>query len=196
MTRSTYILVAAFVAGLAAAASAQQSNIWTQLGNTGSVDEADASVYVFHNTGSVAIKSGVSKATLDIRYSIAANGYYGYQGPAIDDPENWEGPTPCVQLRASLRDTGPGARVIVTLKQMDIFSGEITALGRIDSDVYNLPSTDYIVYTECMNVPVDFPFDFRFFAYFIDAQLIKTSSSANPGLKLVQLCGALACEEF
>jgi hypothetical protein len=187
-----WIVAIGIAIGLGATAAAQQpASIWTQLANTGEVDEADASIYQFHDTGAVAIKSGVTNATLDIRYSISANGNYGFQG---DPPE--EGPTPCVQLKASLRDTGPGARVVVRLKQMDIGSGTITTLAEIDSNRENLPSTNYILYQQCANVPVDFPFDFRFFTYFVEAQLTKTSASGNPGLKVVQVCGALACEEF
>lgn len=196
MTGRTSLFTGISVAALTAVASAQAVNVWTQVANTGIVDSADTAVYQSHNTGSVSIKSEVAAATIDIRYSIAANGSYGYQGRAIDDPENWEGPTPCVRLQASLRDTGPGARVVVRLRRLDLSSGALRTLGLIDSDAHNIASTSYTLFSECMDIPVDYPFDFRFFGYFIEAQLIKTSPGANPGLRMVQLCGALACEEF
>ena len=179
--------------GLAASvvAAQQPASIWTQLANTGEVDEADLSIFQFHDTGSVAIKSGLSSATLDIRYSISATGHYGYQGTP---PE--EGPTPCEQLKASLRDTGAGARVIVRLKEMYIGSGAMRTLAEIDSDRDALVSTNYIHYQDCANVPIQEPFDFRFFTYFVEAQLIKTTAAANPGLKVIQVCGVLTCEEF
>jgi hypothetical protein len=192
MTLRHWGLAMGIAIGLAATLSAQRpASIWTQLANTGEVDEADLSVFQFHDTGSVAIKSGVSNTTLDIRYSISANGNYGFEGTPPS-----EGPDPCIRLKASLRDTGAGARVIVRLKQMDIGSGAMKTLAMIDSDRDGLVSTDYILYQACANVPIDFPFDFRFFTYFVEAQLIKTAAGANPGLKVVQVCGALACEEF
>jgi len=174
----------------ASVAAQRPSSIWTQLANTGEVDEADLSTYLLHNTGSVSIKSGVTNATVDIRYSISANGDYGFQNP----PE--EGPNPCIRLKASLRDTGAEARVVVRLKQMNIASGAMKTLAEIDSNLSGVVSTNYTLSQQCANVPVDSPFDFRFFTYFVEAQLSKTAASGNPGLKVVQVCGALACEEF
>ena len=96
----------AIVAAGAPVALAQEGffpPVWTAAGITGIVDEADTSMHVFNNTGSVAIKSSVASGTLDIRFPVQTL-------PNRSSPEG-----ACVQMRGRLRDTGPGARVIVRL---------------------------------------------------------------------------------
>jgi hypothetical protein len=101
-------------------------------------------------------------------------------------------------MRALLRDTGPGVRVIVRLMQLGIrggFDGQLTALGQIDTDTTQRLSRlneplEYAQYRTCLNVPAGSPFDFQFFTYYVEAQLIKTAEGGNPGpgLMAVQIC--------
>jgi hypothetical protein len=182
-------LVTAFALALSAAAFAQSPihpAIWNAIGNTGVVDEADTSIYVFNSTGSVAIKGTLSSATLDIRYNVTGLPHVFSGEP---DPEEPAGR--CVLLRAMLRDTGPGARVIVKLQQLDLFRGTgLRTLAVVDSDV-PLPdhgSTDYRRLEHCAGVPQDFQFEYGQFVYFIEAQLIKRTLAANPGLMAVSVC--------
>jgi hypothetical protein len=113
--------------------------------------------------------------------------------PAHDAPAG-----ACTQLRALLRDTGPGVRVVVRLMQLGIksgFDGQLTSLGQIDTDTsqrlsrLNEPLA-YAQYRTCLNVPTGRPFDFQFFTYYVEAQLIKTAAGGNPGpgLMAVQIC--------
>ncbi|MEN3339097.1 MAG: hypothetical protein V7647_2773 [Acidobacteriota bacterium] len=179
------LIAAVFVLGSAAGAAAQTpADIWSAAGVTGSIDEADLSMHQFNSTGSVSIKSSVAGGTLDIRFPVQT--MTNHLAPA----------GACTELRAVLRDTGAGARVIVSLMQLGIrsgFEGQLTRLGQIDSDTtprltaLNQPD-QYAAYRTCLKVPTEPPFDFASYTYYVEAQLIKTSSSANPGLMSVQIC--------
>jgi hypothetical protein len=152
-------------------------SVWTAAGVTGIVDEADTTIHVFNNTGSVSIKSTVASGTLDIRFPVQTL-------PVNASPEG-----ACVQMRARLRDTGDGARVLVRLMRLDITTGSLRSVGEIDTDTQPLLNGNYYsVYQTCLRVPNAFPFDVASFAYYVDAQLIKTAATANPGLMAVQIC--------
>jgi hypothetical protein len=160
------------------------ADIWSAAGVTGSVDEADLNIHQFNSTGSVSIRSSVASGILDIRFPVATM-------------TNHTAPTgACTELRAVLRDTGAGARVVVRLMQLGIRGGlerQLTSLGQIDSDrtprltALNEPD-QYASYRTCLNVSTEPPFDFASFNYYVEAQLIKTTSTANPGLMAVQIC--------
>jgi hypothetical protein len=176
---------AILVVAWALAASAQVSaDIWSAAGVTGIVDEADLNIHQFNSTGSVSIKSSVASGTLDIRFPVQTMPNHAAPAGA------------CTELRAVLRDTGPGARVIVRLMQLGIRSGlegQLTSLGAIDSNTtprrtaLNQPD-QYATYRTCLDIATEPPFDFAFFNYYVEAQLIKTAPGANPGLMSVQIC--------
>ena len=152
-------------------------SVWTAAGVTGIVDEADLAIHVFNNTGSVSIKSSVASGTLDIRF------------PVQTLPVNSSPSGACVQMRARLRDTGAGARVVVRLMRLDVTTGSLRSLGEIDTDTEPLlEGNRYTLYQTCLAVPNAFPFDVATFAYYVQAQLIKTAPTANPGLMAVQIC--------
>jgi hypothetical protein len=175
-------LVVSAVVALACVPAASAQDIWTTSGVTGIVDEADAQMHSFNSTGSVSIKSSISSGTLDIRFPVNALGPLGL--------------SECVMMRARLRDTGAGARVLVSLIALDITTGERSSLGQIDSDTVAPPvdPTQYALYRTCLNVDSSLPFDFVFFTYYVEAQLIKTTAAANPGLMAVQICTEDRCE--
>jgi len=177
---------AVIVSGSAAVAAAQAGSIWSAAGVTGIVDEADLTIHSFNSTGSVAIKSSVASGTLDIRYPVQTV-------PDLLVPQQGD----CPEMRVNLRDTGPGARVIVRLMALSIFPGsgtQVTSIAEIDSDRSQPPLGDpneYHSYRTCLdNVPPgsEFLFDKAFFTYYVEAQLIKTTATANPGLMSLQIC--------
>jgi len=178
--RLTLLVTALVLASLPAAAQ----DIWTAAGSTGIVDEADTQMHVFNSTGSVSIKSSVASGTLDIRYPMHSLGPVGLAD--------------CMMLRARLRDTGAGARVVVRLMALDITNGQLTSLGEIDSNNTGQPPpadpTQYVLYRTCLRVDQSLPFDFVFFTYYVEAQLTKTTASANPGLMALQICTNDRCE--
>ena len=178
---------AVIVLAWAPAASMQvPADIWSAAAVTGTVDEADLNIHQYNTTGSVSIKSSVNSGTLDIRF------------PVQTMPNHFAPAGACTELRALLRDTGPGVRVIVRLMQLGVrsgFEGQLTSLGGIDSDTtrrlsaLNQPD-QYATYRACLNVGTDRPFDFSFYTYYVEAQLIKTAAGGNPGpgLMAVQIC--------
>jgi len=189
--RLTSLISAVIVFAWASVASAQ-SQIWSAAGVTGAVDEADTKIHVFNSTGSVAINSSVVTGTLDIRFPVQTL-------PNLLLPQQGD----CAELRVNLRDTGPGARVIVRLMALSIFPGSgtrLTTLGQIDSDTRPPvgDATLYRSYAACLvKTPPDSEFliDYAFFSYYVDVQLIKTRASANPGLMSLQICPAQdACD--
>jgi hypothetical protein len=168
------------------ALSAQVADIWSAAGISGIVDEADTGMYMFNATGSVSIKSSVASGTLDIRFPV----------PTMTNHNAPLGA--CTEMRALLRDPGAGTRVIVRLMQLGIrsgFDGQLTSLGQIDTDTtprltrLNEP-LEYATYRTCLDTPGGQPFDFAFFNYYVEAQLIKTAQGGNPGpgLMAVQIC--------
>jgi hypothetical protein len=182
----TLIIPALVVLACASVASAQVVDVWSAAGVTGVVDEADLNIHAFNSTGSVSIKSSVTSGTLDIRFPIQTM------------PNHVAPAGACTELRALLRDTGPGVRVIVRLMQLGIksgFDGQLTSLGQIDSDTtarrtrLNEP-LEYAEYRTCINVTAERPFDFQLFTYYVEAQLIKTAAGGNPGpgLMAAQIC--------
>jgi hypothetical protein len=181
MTRKLVALISAVVACVCVPPAFAQ-DIWTTSGFSGIVDEADTHLHLFNSTGSVSIRTSISGGTLHLRYPVNALGPMGLNE--------------CMMLRARLRDTGAGARVLVRLIALDITTGQRSLLGQIDSDAVRPPAdpTDYALYRTCLNYDKILPFDFVFFTYYVEAELTKTTANANPGLMAVQICGADRCE--
>jgi hypothetical protein len=174
-------LIVSAVVTLACVPAASAQDIWTASGVTGTVDPADAHLATFNGTGSVSMRSSIASGTLDIRFPMHSLGTVG-----LSD---------CMMLRARLRDTGAGARVLVRFVALDITTGERTSLGQIDSNTVTPPADprQYALYQRCINVDKFAPFDFIFFTYYVEAQLIKTAAAANPGLMAVQVCTEDRC---
>ncbi len=190
--RLTWCISAAAVLAWAPGAFAQ-NQIWSA-GATGIADEADQGIVRFDSAGTASIRRLVPRGTLNLRFPVQT-----LQNLLI--PQQGD----CPELRVNLRDTGPGARVLVRLIALGIFPGfprtpEATVLGEVDSDT-RPPEGDpnlYRSYSACIaNLPPgsEFLIDYAFFAYYVDVQLIKTAASANPGLMSVQICPAQdACD--
>jgi hypothetical protein len=105
--RISWSLSAAFAIACTVGAFAQ-NDIWSAAGVTGSIDEADLGIHQFNSTGSVSIKSSVANGTLDIRFPVQTM-------PSHPAPSG-----ACTEMRAVLRDTGAGTRVIVRLMRLGI----------------------------------------------------------------------------
>src|SRR4051812_36666351 len=188
----TSLITALLVTAWAAGAGAQPPSIWSAAAVTGTVDEAGLNIYQFNSTGSASIKSSVSSGTLDLRFPVQTL-------PDLLMPQQGD----CPELRVNLRDTGAGARVVVRLMALSIFPGSgtaLTSLGVIDSNATAMSGdpTQYRTYRTCLNTPSpgsEFLIDRAFFAYYVDAELTKSTPSANPGLMSVQICPSQdACE--
>jgi hypothetical protein len=169
---------AVIVFAWAPVASAQ---FWSSPGFVGSVDEADTSMHVFGSNGAVAIRSSVARGTLNVRYPVLFGGLGQFFPPESGD---------CTQIRAMVRDTGPGARVIVRLMRLsiggDLELGVLSSLAVIDSDTSLAgPSNQFTRRQACLTEDPGAAGDYT---YFFDVQLIKTTATANPGLMSLQIC--------
>jgi hypothetical protein len=176
MTRKLALAFSSAVLVLASA-SVVSAQTWSAAGLTGIVDEADLSIHRFNDTGSVSIKSSVASGTLNLRFPVGTFHWVPQEGD-------------CPELRANLRDTGAGARVIVRLMRLGIggeaLIGELTSVATIDSDRFpSAASTRYISHRACLNGE---PSPIVDVTYYVDVQLIKTSGTANPGLMSLQIC--------
>jgi hypothetical protein len=185
MARRRTALVSAVVVFAWAAVAGAQAGIWSAAGITGIVDEESLKIHKFNSTGSVSIKSSVTSGTLDIRYPVQTL-------PDLLIPQQGD----CPEMRVNLRDTGPGARVIVRFKALSIFPGsgsQLTSLAEIDTDASPAAGDPnaYRSYRTCINnLPPgsEFLIDNAFFAYYVDVRLIKTTAAANPGVMSLQIC--------
>ncbi len=171
LSRTRGLVAALSVVALSTLASPSfaQSFPWTSAATTGTVDESDMAIADLNN-GLAAVKStAASPSTLNIRYNIVA----------LQDVVG--GSTNPYGLRARFRDNGSGAQVRLNLKSYG-FNGITSTIAVLDSNDY--PSnTSYQNQTLCLAVP----FDFENFSYFIDAELIKSSSSGTPALGLMKV---------
>jgi hypothetical protein len=168
-----------------AAVHADTRNFWTTIGATGDVDEADVSKVLKHDTGSIALKSSVVGRAV-VRYNVVAVG--GLEND--DDPAEPE-PSYSMGLNALVRDTGPTARVIVRLRQMNRETGALTTLATLDSDGWDSFADDQYhrrgVIIRRSPGDLVLGLDFVENAYFVEVELIKTAASGNPGLKAIAI---------
>jgi hypothetical protein len=185
LKRRKWCIAAGILMSCATVAAAGSGSIWSAAAITGAIDEAGLNIYKFNSTGSVSIKSSVASGTLEIRYPVQTL-------PDLLIPQQGD----CPEMRVNLRDTGAGARVVVRFMALSIFPGsgtQLTTLAEIDSDKISLPGdpTAYRSYRTCINnLPPgsEFLIDNAFYTYYVEAQLIKTASAANPGLMSLQIC--------
>jgi hypothetical protein len=185
--------LAGFVVALTASAAAQTfaTGVWSAAGNSGAVDSTQQSVYQTNGTGSVQVKSNAT-GTIVLRYNVSGMPRV-FRQPY--DPED-DGPDQRIQLMARLRDTGAGARVVVRLRELNLATGSLRTLALINSDNSFSSGTEYFNEIVYLSVDEEFQFDYWRFAYYIEAELSKTTATANPGLMAVQVCNpAGACQE-
>jgi hypothetical protein len=180
--RNRSLLAAAVAAAVVVLPSsrviAQTFSTWGMAGNQGILDDSSIGLVSFSDTGSVFIRSGISSATAQLRYPILPVG-------AVGEDQTGHGSW-C--LGVQFRDTGAGARVIATLKSVNHFGGIVTSYGSFDSDLGIATGDAYETSVNCRIADPANGAGITFFntlgrAWFVDVRLIKTSSTANPGLK-------------
>lgn len=131
-------VIALTARGLLAQARFDQFPNWGMAANQGILDDSSLSLVSFSDTGSAFIKSGISSATAQLRYPILPVGQVGVE----QTDGSW-----CLGMQ--YRDTGAGARVIVTLKSIDHWGGQITTYATFDSDTEIATGENYDTFVNC-----------------------------------------------
>ena len=151
-----------------AMATIDQNTPWTTSASSGTVDDADYSIAGL--TGPYAyVKSPTGQ--LDMRYNVVA----------IPGLEGGEGP----YMNVRFRDTGTYSRVIVKLQEYNIYTGITQTRMTLDSNNY-VASGSYQT-KSVSSCSWSWSYDFNNNVYYIESSIIKTNSTANPGLAGVQL---------
>jgi hypothetical protein len=157
---------------------------WTAVATTCVPDDGSATLLSYSDTGSVFIKSGVSSATAQLRCPVYPIG--DMVNTADEEGGAWA-------LRVILRDTdgtGKTARVIVSLKSVNVSTGAITTYATVDSATFGSASDQYVVAEQMLLNPDRSRMESFFTyseAYYVDIQMMKTTASANPGVKILQI---------
>jgi hypothetical protein len=148
---------------------------WTSVGATGTLDESSIGLARFGSNGAVAVLESVPlPATLTIRYNVVAvDGLFATGS---------EGLPHC--LNVGVRDNGAGAHVVVRVKEVGLGDvGTPRTLATFNSDLTE-PAPDYRRNLVCTH---QLAFDFYRHAYFVEAQLVKTSRDGEPGLQMMNI---------
>jgi hypothetical protein len=147
--------------------------LWTTIGSTGMPDDASRNSVRF--TGSTVEAKPAFTGTLFVRYNVDEKDLDGF--PAL------------VQIR--YRDNGSAARVIVTLKEHNFTTGEVTNIAVFDSNKA-APSPDFQtgLALSCDSTS-SHPFDFLNNAYYIEIELRKSRAGGNPGVSQIRISNAL-----
>jgi hypothetical protein len=93
-------------------------------------------------------------------------------------------------LDVNYRDTGAGSRVIVTLRSVDGEEATNTHLT-FDADAFPATGDQYLFNHVCGAKNSDgsdmFNFNTLARAYYVDVRLMKSTSTANPGVKKIMI---------
>ena len=165
--------LAAVLGGMILAASASQAQVsirdegifFTAIGSTGTPDEDSVALLNASRALVVPKQSG----TLSLRYNVAPSAELAAaQGT--------------VHLVGNLRDPGIGAKVVLSLVEVDVGDGE-SSVGATQRAVLSMQSSDLEAAAgasnQCISDEDGFRFDFENKAYYIEARLVW-DASVNP----------------
>jgi hypothetical protein len=168
------MLLGLCVAALSQIAAAQ---IW--IASTGSVDESSISTYQF--VGQLAfVRPSLATGTVTLRYNVLPTG-------DLLKPIN-----PCCEFRTldvRFLDNGSGAQVIVTLKQYNVGTGQLTTLLTFDSNDFPPQSAFQEGFPLLFGSVLNFSFAELggCCAYYVEAKLIRSAPGGTPGLGAIMI---------
>lgn len=168
--RACGLVAALSIVSLSMLARPSFANPWTSVGSAGIVDESDTELVDFNNGIASTLSSAPAPSTLNLRYNIVLMDSLVEGGTHLS-------------LQTRYRDNGSGAQVRLKLKSYGLFNGLTNILGEFDSNTFS-SSSNYQWNSECFDIP---PLDLYNYAYFLDVELIKSSTSGTPSLGVIQL---------
>jgi hypothetical protein len=170
-----FIVAALFGLGLLGAYSSPifGTTLWTTVGSDGTPDDTNRN-YVQYTGATVELKASFY-GTVIMRYNI--------------DKADLDGSN--VLLKFRYRDNGPGARVIVILKEHNFETGTVTDVSSFDSNEHNQSPDIQEGYFETCTLTSSHPFDFENNAYYIEVKLQRTGSGGKPGLSQIRMYGII-----
>jgi hypothetical protein len=133
-TRWLFTFVAAAAALAPLHLHADSAQFWNAIGAVGIADESSASLISVSDTGSVTIKSSVVSGTAQLRYPVYIIGNMTKDLSPIGD--RW-----CLGMQ--YRDNGDHSQVIVTLKSVNTFTGQVVTHGTMDSSAFSPTRTGH-----------------------------------------------------
>ncbi len=141
---------------------------WTTAGSTGSIDESDLDHFAT-SACRLYFKTGTT-GTIIARYNVT--------NPFDWDPVHWN----WNRLYVSYKDPGDSSRIVVSLKSVDLETGHPSTIARFDSN--DFPALDSV---QLQDIEVSHEFDFHSKAYYIEAYVKRTNTSAGVGLFALKL---------
>lgn len=163
---------------------------WSGVAATAAIDEADLGKVVLNSDGSAGIRPTISSTSAKLRLQLPKT-------PSLLVPKPRPSEVGTLVFVMRVRDNGPGARVIATLKRVTlgyfiVGPQRSDVAATIDSDL-NPPSDGWVTvsaqrYSSCcwirdpQNFPVREELDFFDAGWFVEVQLIKNSAEGNPGV--------------
>jgi hypothetical protein len=150
---------------------------WQAIGATGTPDEVAASRVLLQDNGWAEIRPEIPSSSVKLRYNIPP-----LEGLRGSDDVFYT----AYELRAQLRDNGPAARVLVTVKSMAWGDGRVRTLTQLDSN-RGAPTSDTgdLVWGGYLRDETGFMKYFRPFhhAYWAEVQLIRTAPEGRPAIR-------------
>jgi hypothetical protein len=154
------------VIAAACAAIGAQAAPWTTIGSAGVVDEADLSIYSFVNGEARLTAAAPAGSELNLRYNmVALDGF----SPGLNQ-SIWT---------VRYIDTGAQSRVLMALRQYNIYTGITSTLATFDSNAF--PAAPGY---QTRNVCIAPNWNFGNGPFFVEAALSRSGAAAGiaPGL--------------
>jgi hypothetical protein len=163
------MLSAVIVIGSVSVTSAQITRPWTTVGSAGTVDEASLATY----------DTAAGQVRIDATAPLPASVVIRYNVVALESISDTGG----IRLTARYRDNGAGAQVVARLRQVSFATDVTTTVLTVNSnDVAPGAGFQSRSASSC-----DVILDFASNAYFIEANLTKTTGAGDPVLHLLRL---------
>jgi hypothetical protein len=155
------------IGGIFSPVSAQTP--WTAVGSTGTTDNTDIGNVLFTTSIASISPTAPERVTVTLRYNVVG----------VDGLSFTEG----FLFTFRFKDNGAGARVVLSLRKVDIKTGITETIGTLDSNDYP-PSASFQTQSEFSTNTV---FDFTNNAYYVEAELRKRTPGSFPALMAITI---------